>query len=677
MFRELGIGVAMLVAISVPLTCQAAELALKRVMLSAAGVGYFEYEAQADGPVELRLNIALNQVDDVLKSLVVFDSLGGVGTVTLPGHDDRGAAFGDVPFGPEALRSPLYYLNALQGVEISVQGARPMNGRIMRAQDVTETVPGGPNMPAHTVHRTRVSLMTADGLRQFVLEEAESVQIADPDLRARVGRALETLRRAPGQDMRQITLRANGAGKRTVRVGYVAGAPLWKTTYRMVLPAQGNGKARLQGWAVLENQTGSDWKDVALTLQYGNPVTFRQALYRSYFAQRPEVPVETLARILPDVDTRARALAATAGRRPEPAPMPKTQDAASERREVTAQSVRPMGGIAAPVEQVTATEGMEQTVFALPSPVTLPAGQSASVPILDREVPAARLSLASDGRPHPLASVRLANDSGLSLPAGVLTLYDPQGAAAFAGDARLGGLPAGENRLLAFAEDLRTGVERRTSTARLLVGVSAAKGVLRLTSRDRRTQEIVLTAPAREDRELLVEIPKQEDRKLTLEGGPIAGTMETATAWRLPVRLKAGEVRKLTAYLDRTLREDIALLEGDMQPVLVRVLASQELPPATRAALEGLAKLRQQEDTARAEIVRLNHEIQAVERDEDRIRRNLSAVRQSDALHIRLLRQLDADETRIGELRDQLEAANKAAEAARKALADAVATLRL
>src|SRR5215471_17942328 len=89
----------------------AADLSLKRVMLSSAGVGYFEYEAEADGPVTLGLDVPLDQVDDVLTSLVVFDSTGGVGAVALARRDNTRASFGNVPFGPEALRSPTDYLN--------------------------------------------------------------------------------------------------------------------------------------------------------------------------------------------------------------------------------------------------------------------------------------------------------------------------------------------------------------------------------------------------------------------------------------------------------------------------------------------------------------------------------------------------------------------------------------
>jgi hypothetical protein len=47
-------------------TAQADDLTLRRVMLSTGGVGYFEYEAEADGPVTLGLDVPLSQVDDVL-----------------------------------------------------------------------------------------------------------------------------------------------------------------------------------------------------------------------------------------------------------------------------------------------------------------------------------------------------------------------------------------------------------------------------------------------------------------------------------------------------------------------------------------------------------------------------------------------------------------------------------
>ncbi len=397
----------------------AADLSLKRVMLSSAGVGYFEYEADVDGAATLGLDVPLDQVDDLLTSLVVFDSTGAVGTIELPGRDNTRAEFGNVPFGADALRSSVDTLNSLQGVEIAVQGPRPMNGRIVHAERVTEAVPAPPGQPQATLQRTRVTILGVDGMRQFVLEEADSVQVSDPALRARIGQALDLLRREANRSLRHVTLRSTGDGHRTVRVGYVAAAPLWKTSYRLVLPAKDGDPARLQGWAVLENQSGAAWDGVALTLQYGNPVTFRQAIYQSYFVERPEVPVEILGRILPGVDTRARAAVLALQKAPSPAGAVRGYAAAPPPAPAM---VPQQEAMAQPADQVQAAEGVEATTFQLPTPVVLAAGHTASVPIIDRSIPAERVDLAVGSDAHPLSAIRITNDTGSSLPAGVLTL---------------------------------------------------------------------------------------------------------------------------------------------------------------------------------------------------------------------------------------------------------------
>ncbi len=650
----------------------AADLALKRVMLSSAGVGYFEYETEVDGPATLGLDVPLDQVDDILTSLVVFDNAGAVGTLELPGRDNTRANFGNVPFGPAALQSSVDYLNSLQGVEISVQGPRPMTGRIVHADRFAETLPAPPGQPQATLPRTRVTILSPEGLRQFVLEEADSIQVTDPELRARIGQALELLRREANQSLRHLTLHSSGDGQRKVRVAYVTAAPLWKASYRLVLPAKDGDPARLQGWAVLENQSGAAWDGVALTLQYGNPVTFRQAIYQSYYVQRPEVPVEVLGRILPTVDTRARP-AELAAQKSAPAPAGAARTLAAPSMPAPVAQAEVMAGAA---DQVQAAEGAEETIFQLPTPVMLAAGHTASVPIVDRSIPAERVDLATGDDPHPLSAIRITNDTGASMPAGVLTLYDTSGAATFAGNARLGGLPAGENRLLSFAQDLRTTVERSSTGETTLASLTAADGVIHITTRQREVLHVTLTGPANEPRQVLVEIPKEGDRTLTLENGPIAGIEETATAWRVPVTLNPGEVRKLTAYIDRLESEQTALLADDAQ-VVVRLLNEQALTPEARAALLRLAALRQEETSKRATLSQLKAQRVSMLEDEDRIRRNLAVVAANDALHARLTRALDADETELEKLRQAIDQATAAADKAHEALADAAGSLKL
>jgi ATP-dependent Clp protease ATP-binding subunit ClpA len=175
---------------------------------------------------------------------------------------------------------------------------------------------------------------------------------------------------------------------------------------------------------------------------------------------------------------------------------------------------------------------------------------------------------------------------------------------------------------------------------------------------------------------VLVEVPKEGDRTLTLEDGAISGTEETATAWRVPIALQPGEVRKLAAYIDRLEREETALLADDAQ-VVVRLLNEQTLAPEGRAALQRLAALRQDEAAKRATMNELKTEQAVVLQDEDRIRRNLAAVPANDALHARLTRALDADETTLERLGQAIEQATAAADKAHQVLADAAGSLRL
>src|SRR3954466_6017531 len=110
--------VALVSVLTLPAFAQ--DLALKRVMLSSGGLGYFEYEASVEGDATLKLTDDLDQVDDVLKSLVVYDDKGGGGGISAPGQEPLRQTFRDMPVDQSALESPAAWLGVLKGAEISV-----------------------------------------------------------------------------------------------------------------------------------------------------------------------------------------------------------------------------------------------------------------------------------------------------------------------------------------------------------------------------------------------------------------------------------------------------------------------------------------------------------------------------------------------------------------------------
>jgi hypothetical protein len=654
----------------------AGDLALKRVMLSTGGVAYLEYEAEVAGDAKLTLNVPLDQVDDVLKSIVVYDSKGGIGAASLPGRQPLTQLFNDLPFGPEALTSPAALLNALQGAEIRVGASHPITGRLLKVVAETARASDGA-----TTSRNRVSVLTSEGLQQFILENAESVRFVDADLQAKVDQALAEIASHRVKDRRAITLTARGTGARTLRVGYVTAAPLWKASFRLSLPSEAGGPAHLQGWAVLENMSGEDWKGVELTLLSGNPVTFRQAIYQAYYVNRPEVPVEVAGRILPRQDTGAVAQlqfgksAATGGAlRASPAPPPALAQQMKALGLADSLEVENAPMEAATVDTAVSEEGMTQVSFRIPVPITLESGQSALVPLVDRDAPAERLALLQPAisTTHPLGAVKLANDGSSGLPPGVVTLYEqtPQGAA-YVGDARLAGLPAGESRLLSYALDAKTKTLRDSETVSSLAKATIGQGVLHLTRSERLSVVYTIAAPKTEARRVIVEHPLMPGWTLI---EPRKGVEETASAYRAPLDLKAGETQTLRFVLERPSEEALRVLDADDER-LGAIAKSTAIDPAVKTALAELARLRRVVAEKQAAAARVETAIGGITEDQSRIRANLERVDKESALHKRYIEKLADEETRIEALQAERAKAGDETRAAQAAVEAYIAKL--
>jgi len=683
-------GILIVVLSLLALPAGAAELVVKRVMLSAGGVAYVEREAEVEGDAELFLEVPLDQVDDVLKSIVVYDSAGGVGSAHLPGREPVAQIFTDLPFGAEALASPEALLNALQGSEVRIGGSHAITGKLLKV--VTETVQLNDQSK---VERHRVSVMTPAGLQQAVLEEADSIAFTDAALQAKVERALAAIAEHHAKDRRRIVLSARGQGKRLLRVGYVVAAPLWKSTYRLILPQDAaKATAHLQGWAVLENMSGEDWEKVELTVFSGRPVSFRQALYQAYYVNRPEVPVEVAGRILPRADNGAISVPSSRGEgslKDDKQKLDEAKKAFDLRNNLQRE---PQGG-AAPVEtpapparpeQVTlatavdaaqAEESLTQVAFRIPVAVSIKSGESSIVSIVDRDLPAQRLALYQPGTvaDHPLAAVELKNDDSNGLPAGVLTVYEQTASGtAYVGDARLAALPVGESRLLSYAVDEKTKIAREVEEKTALTKVAAARGVLRLNHTERQTIRHRIVGPEGESRHLVIEQPKLEGWKLVDPAE--SKTEQTAQAYRFALDLKPGESRTLTLVLQRSDWEETEIADIDAD-ALADMAADGEIDGKAKRALQQLMRLRQNVADAEAELQRLQERKTAINDDQSRIRGNLQVLSRDNALAKRYVAKLDEQETALEKLQAQSGNADAGLRTAKAALGEFIAKLEL
>jgi hypothetical protein len=656
----------------------AATLTLKRVVLSSAGVGYFEYEAPVEGDATVALDVPLDQVDDVLKSLVVYDSGGTAGEVTLPGREPLTQSFADLPFDPAALNSAADLLNALQGSEIRIVGPRSLGGRLVHVDQ--ETVPG-PGGIAET--RARVSIMTPAGLQQAVLQDVEAIAFADPELQRQVNAALARIATYRLSGQRRLSVHTHGNGARTLRLGYVVAMPLWKGSYRLSLPADPQAKtARLQGWAILENFSGRPWQDVELTLVSGNPVTFRQALYESYYVKRPTVPVEAGDRILPPPDTGTVAAAPAESRAKNEAPsqlqMRQAFQGGRSAAEAAPMAAAPAPLAPAPIVAAEVSEQPTQVAFTPPYKVTVAAGQSLMLPLLDRDLPVRRVDLFQPAvnAHNPLAAIELTNDSGNGLPPGALTLYqqNPDSGALYLGDARLAALPAGDKRLLSYALDGKVTIDRNTAERRPIVKASVADGVMRIGRVLRWTTTYRVKSAGPPPASLLIEQPRRAGAALT---SPDPKTVElTPQAYRIPANLPADGNGSLTVVEEQPIEETIRLLDIDDNRLGI-LISSAELDPKMKQALTELAARRQAIARQRGDLNRLQAQRDRLIEDENRLRANLAAVGSEPELRRQQLEKFAGSESAIDKVSAAVAGASEALAAAERDLAAYISSLTL
>lgn len=650
-------------------TALATELPVRSVTLSSAGLAQVERagEVPADGSVTFRA--PTEDVDDLLRSLIVVDTAGTVEGLRLPARDLAGEAFRGLPVRPDDFDSRVRLLAALRGQEAEAGGAR---GRIADAAEVPPVAgtPGG----------LRLTLVTPTGLRTVLLREGDEVTLTDSALAGRVARAAEALAAARSNDERRIEIRLRADRARQVAVLYVAGAPLWKPSYRLLVPPLGAPattptNARLQGWAVVENASGSDWDGVRLALVSGEAAAFRQRIYQPITVARPEMPVRVAGAVMVTPDTGGRPV-------PIPAPAPAAlvgrmleSSAAAPQMAARARAPDAPGAIAGgapaqPAAAATAEASAGRVAFVLAEPVTIRSGETANVPFLDVRLPAERVWWIQDlNARHPLSAVRIRNASAHTLPDGLATVYGAEGSEAgvFLGDAEIRAMPAGDGRILAFARDRDVQYSQAGTTTERVTRIALRRGFLAIDLL-RREETAIAIDPRGARGTLVIDVPRRAGATpgFTIVSEGDFGLRHEA--------VMDGSAQTLRLPFERTIRQDTPLWDTALgEPMLLRWQQFdieqnlRRLPggPGTMERLQEILTRTPEAVPGRADLAAVIEAMQELRRQLDEARLRARAYRSADQS---LARARQAAEDRTGpeqqEARRRLNQASREADAA-------------
>ena len=692
---------ASLLAVVSAVSSRAAEpaLPLEKVVLFTSGVGFFQHGGKVDGDAQVEMAFKSEQINDLLKSMVLEDRDGGtVAAVSYASRDPITKTLGTFAVNLTDNPSIGQILGRLRGARIEVEAAPPASGTIVGVEK--RTVPVGDDQ---TVEKEFVTILTKEGLRTLALDTITRLKLLDERLQGELEKALAVLALGTDNDRKSVTLDFAGKGARRVRVGYVQEAPVWKTSYRVVLGAEDGKaaekdkdkkqeKALLQGWAIVENTTDQDWKDVRMSLVSGRPISFRMDLYQPLYVPRPEVRQELYASLLPqqygqDLAKRDREFAA-AGERQGRIQLARPEQAASGLRGAAAAYAPAESSVVGDEKALSldmaANAGSIQSVaqgatlgelfrYEIAKPVSIARQRSAMLPIVSEQIEAEKVSIYDDRvlAKHPLAGLRLVNSTKLNLMQGPVTVYDGD---VYAGDARVEDLAPGSERLVSYAVDLDVEVAPRTEPRpEEIVSVKLAKGTLVVTRKLARRKIFEIKNSAADAVKLLVEHPREEPWKLVALEKPAETTRDR---YRFAVTAEPGKPVTLEVAEEQQTLQQLALVNTDDSTILFFTNAKQT-SPAVKEALTAVIERKREIERFVQERAKREQEVNVVGQEQERIRQNMAQLERTSDLYTRYVQKFAVQEDRVETLRKEVADLQAKELEARRALDDYLQQLEL
>ena len=674
----------------------AGKVPVKRLVLFSSGVGYFEHQGQVEGDANVDLKFNVDDVNDLLKSMVLQDLGGGnISTVTYGSRDPITKTL--QTFGIDLTQSPTLaqLLGQIRGERVEIEAPTKIHGTIVGME--TQKQPVGENQVVEVQY---LNLLTDEGLRRVPLDSVGRIKLANSELDAELRQALKVLAMGHATDKKTVTLKFLGQGTRDVRVGYIQEAPVWKTSYRLVLDE--HEKPFLQGWAIVENTTDTDWNDVRLSLVSGRPISFVMDLYSPLYAQRPVVVPELFASLRPQLyeqdlsrektefeaageQKRVQSLAARRGA------MAESYYARPEEQAAQARAGLGFGGGGLPGQQLAGrafdSEILQRSVQAaaqagdvgelfqydIASPVTLARQRSAMLPIMNDSIEAEKVSIYNPGvhAKHPLNGVRFKNSSALHLMQGPVTVFD---GGIYAGDARIPDLPPGSERLMSYALDLDVEVAP-TSDARpqQLVSVRIEKGVLLATHQQTRTRSYTVKNSGGDAKTVLIEHPIERPWELRAPKEPAEKTRDV---YRFAVAAEPGKPAELSIEEQQTIRQDVAIGELSQQAIQV-YLSADVVAETVKEVLREVIRRKTELANLERRKQQIEQEIATIGQEQERIRGNMQSIARNSDLYNRYVTKFTEQEDQIEKSRENVRALEREITAAQKELDEYLSTLDL
>jgi hypothetical protein len=639
----------------------AARLPVTRVILYKNGVGYFEHAGQVHDSQDVNVDFTTAQLNDVLKSLTVLDL--GKGRITGVSYNSNAPLerrLGSLHLSVGENPTTAQFLDALRGARLEVRsGSESASGRLLSI-DQREI----PIKDDQKVTIDQISIVSDSGeVRVFDLTPSTSVRVAEKDVNDEVGKYLGLVASTRDQDVRRMTISTAGDGERNLVVSYISEVPVWKSTYRIVIPNE--GKPLLQGWAIVDNTVGEDWKNVELSLVAGAPQSFVQELSQPYYTRRPVVPMPENAMITPQTHEATIETEAVNGQLALPSGMAGGVIggvAGKAQSQLSAVGGGVGGGVfhtgpanskqwlEADADKLEAAITTAQTrdlgdlfEYKLQDRITIRKNQSALVPILQARIDAEKVSVWNPSQPSVLRALWVDNTSALTLDGGSFNVLEGD---AFAGEGLMDPIKPGEKRLLSYAADLGVLVEaKQKEENQRVTRVFIAHGTMTQSTQEREEHTYTIRNRDASSRTVVIEHPARTGWKLTDDAKPTESS-PSFHRFRLTVEPKKTETLLVKEYHPVANSYQLSNVTDDQVKFF---LAQKMINPEIEQALRKMIAQKNSIAALDAEVASRKAKISGISEDQQRVRENMKALKGSveeKALVARYVRELNEQEDR-------------------------------
>ncbi|MCE9567825.1 MAG: DUF4139 domain-containing protein [Planctomycetes bacterium] len=664
----------------------AVTLPITRVVLFNSGVGYFSRSGDVTDDARVDLSFQETDINDLLKSMILEDF--GKGRIAAVSYDSREpisrtlSSFAVNLNGQPTFASIVSQMRGERIEVVTTPGAANQPGKLSGVIVGVENqkVPAGTT----TVDTAVLNMWCAEGLRAVKLSEVQQLRFSNPIIENEFRRALDTLALTHDSQKKAVQLHFAGDGQRKVQVGYVIEAPIWKTSYRMVLADK--EKPYLQGWAMVENPTDEDWGGVKMALISGRPISFKMDLYNPLYINRPTVEPELFASLRPvtyrggfgnDKDGLAinglqkqvevldksdggdrkafkgeaqnRALAAGVPGAPLGKMRPAEAKAGDERfgKDLAAElGNRPNLGGSGSV--ATAGNLGDFFQYTIDHPVTLGRQKSAMLPIVGKEIEGQKVSIYNQNvqKSHPLLGLKFKNTSGAHLNQGPITVFE---GSVYAGDTRVLDVNLNEERLVSYAIDLGTEVDPQIGPGnQKITSVKAVRGIVHTMTKFSEEKKYKIINRSQTDRTLLIEHANRTNQQFKLVGTD-KPTEDTPDVYRFTVPVKSGETKTFTVKEEKDIASTISLTNGAENQIRY-IINLAEASDSLKQKLTEALTIKATWDVALRELNQIGADLQRLNLDQDRIRKNLRETPKEAEVYATYLKKLSDQEKEIDAL---------------------------